>query len=264
MSDNDAFNRLYEFLGQDYINEKLHEKGYSSARIVHRLSLPRSEEENRWTNPVVFVSEDDTVYSQPVMEATGSPDYSREVLLGKGDMVGGELMEGPKDFSRKNRFDLVDMHRVVQALIKPESVPGESRFNLSEEDYRFMRKYMSILPRESDYPSYDVEHYWDSYVKFFMFGDTKMPMPKNVHIYNKVGAAYGFLIDAAYIEDKSSGIGFFLSAVIHTNDNGIFNDGVYEYDKTGFPFLARLGKAIYNYEAERKSVPVETLKAEVR
>src|SRR5213075_1326575 len=39
VSDNDAFNRLYEFLGQEYINDELHKKGYSSAQILHHLDI---------------------------------------------------------------------------------------------------------------------------------------------------------------------------------------------------------------------------------
>ncbi len=33
-SDNDAFNRLYEFLGQEYINNSLHQMGYEDAQII--------------------------------------------------------------------------------------------------------------------------------------------------------------------------------------------------------------------------------------
>src|SRR6185437_9151975 len=39
VSDNEAFNRLYEFLGQHYINEQLHNKGYEDAQILHRLDI---------------------------------------------------------------------------------------------------------------------------------------------------------------------------------------------------------------------------------
>ena len=49
VSDNDAYNRLYEFLGQDYINNELHKKGYTGAQLLHRLSISLSEEENRHT-----------------------------------------------------------------------------------------------------------------------------------------------------------------------------------------------------------------------
>ena len=54
VSDNDAFNRLYEFLGQEYINNTLHKMGYDSVQIIHRLNISRTEDENRHTNPVKF------------------------------------------------------------------------------------------------------------------------------------------------------------------------------------------------------------------
>ena len=54
VSDNDAFNRLYEFLGQEYIQRKLKEKGYPDAIIRHRLQLNRTVEQQAITNPVKF------------------------------------------------------------------------------------------------------------------------------------------------------------------------------------------------------------------
>ena len=39
VSDNDAFNRLYEFLGQEYINNTLHKMGYEDVQIIHRLEI---------------------------------------------------------------------------------------------------------------------------------------------------------------------------------------------------------------------------------
>ncbi|MFB0907711.1 MAG: hypothetical protein QMB03_05420 [Spirosomataceae bacterium] len=89
-------------------------------------------------------------------------------------------------------------------------------------------------------------------MKSFMFGDDKEPMPENIRIFNKVGDAYGYLIDNAYIVDFENKVEFILSAVIHVNNNQIYNDSVYEYDKTGFPFMAELGKTIYAYELSRK------------
>ena len=55
VSDNDAFNRLYELLGQDYINQKLAAKGMNHTIINHRLSFTASAEENRMFNPIRFV-----------------------------------------------------------------------------------------------------------------------------------------------------------------------------------------------------------------
>ncbi len=54
VSDNDAFNRLYEFLGQRELNEGLWKKGFKDVRLVHRLAIARSAEQNRATNPFTF------------------------------------------------------------------------------------------------------------------------------------------------------------------------------------------------------------------
>ena len=55
VSDNDAFNRLYEFLGQEYINKSLYKMGYDDVQIIHRLEISLTEEQNRHTNPIKFV-----------------------------------------------------------------------------------------------------------------------------------------------------------------------------------------------------------------
>ena len=42
-------------------------------------------------------------------------------------------------------------------------------------------------------------------------------------------------------------IQFILTATIHVNKNGIFNDDIYEYETIGIPFLAQLGREIHQY-----------------
>jgi hypothetical protein len=42
-----------------------------------------------------------------------------------------------------------------------------------------------------------------------------------------------------------------LSAGLYVNENQTFNDGQYEYDTVGLPFLSKLGKFIYDYEINR-------------
>ena len=42
-----------------------------------------------------------------------------------------------------------------------------------------------------------------------------------------------------------------LTAVISANENGIYNDGQYGYDAVSFPFLANLGRVIYEREVQR-------------
>lgn len=265
VSDNDAFNRLYEFLGQEYINSELHRKGYEDAQILHRLQIALSEAENRRTNPVNFIGSNNVVlYAQPQQENT-AVYTKRSDSLGKGYLAAGNLIDGQMDFSKKNRISLEDLHTILISLVFPNKVKSNQRFNITDEDRNFMLKYMSQLPTESTYPPYssDTLNYWPAYCKFLLLGQERGEVPNNIRIFNKPGDAYGHMLDVAYIVDFDKNVEFFLSAVIYCNSDGILNDDKYDYNSIGFPFMKNLGKAIYDYEINRnkKNIPdLSTLK----
>ena len=252
VSDNDAFNRLYEFLGQEYIQRKLKEKGYPDVIIRHRLQLSRTVEQQAITNPVKFYdTAGNLIYEQPA-QVSKAVYEATNVSLGKGFMKGGKLVNEPFSFLNKNRIYLQDLHHILQSVIFPEKFSKKNRFNLTDDDYAFVKKYMSIYPRESESPSYDSSYYYDTYCKFLLQGSERKTLYPTVKIYNKVGDAYGFLLDIAYITDPANNIEFMLSAVISCNTDGIYNDDQYEYDALGFPFMRDLGIAIYQQELQRK------------
>jgi hypothetical protein len=108
-----------------------------------------------------------------------------------------------------------------------------------------------MLPRESTHPRYNAKEFPDNYVKFLLAGGPAGPLPTGVRIFNKIGQAYGFLIDNTYIVDLDRNVEFMLSAVIYANSDEVLNDDHYDYDTVGFPFLRDLGRAVYQYELQR-------------
>jgi len=251
VSDNDAFNRLYEFLGQEYINDQLHQKGYDTAQIIHRLEVSMNEDQHRHTNPVKFYdTSSKIIYEQPLIKSD-LVYQPRNTFLGNGYYSKGNLINKPFDFSKKNRLTLVDLHSVLMSVIFPKAVDKSQRFKLKKEDYDFLHRYMSMMPKESTYPQYD-SSYSDACVKFLLYGGKGLISDPGIRIFNKVGDAYGFLTDAAYIVDFKNNIEFFLSATIYCNSDGIFNDDKYDYDTIGYPFMKELGKLIYDYELQRQ------------
>jgi beta-lactamase class A len=261
VSDNDAFNRLYEFVGQESINAHLHKMGYTDAAILHRLEISLTPEENRHTNPISFYDTlGRTLYQQPMQANTG-PYPDRKDYLGNAYYNShGVLTGGPMDFSRKNRIRLEDLHQVLKAVLFPRSVPETQRFNLRDEDYAFLYQYLSEFPGEAVYPSYDTTTYWDAYGKLLYWGAAQGSLPKRqIRIFNKEGDAYGFLTDISYFTDPDKGIEFMLSATIYCNSDGILNDGQYDYDSVGLPFMKNLGRVIYDYERQRPKTRIPDL-----
>lgn len=252
VSDNDAFNHLYEFLGQGTIQQKLIEKGYTDAVIRHRLQVSLSDEQNRATNPVSFYDTTGKLLYRQQAQYNKNSFPTFNIKLGKGYLQDNQLVQEPFDFSMKNKLNLQYLHDIEKSVLFPESVSEKQRFHLSEDDRSFLLHWMSAYPRECKYPSYDSVNYWDTYCKFLLWGSEKgISKPGYIRIFNKVGDAYGFLTDIAYIVDFEHKTEFMLSATISCNSDGIYNDDRYDYETIGYPFMKQLGQLLYEYEIKR-------------
>lgn len=253
ISDNDAYNRMYQFIGQQNINWKLHAKGYKHTRITRQF-MGYTDDENRHTNPINFIDKGGkAIYHQPMQYNTDSFDYSHTVKIGKAHLNSNDsLINEPIDFTRVNNLPLEDLQQILQSILFPLSVTEKQRFNLLKDDYAFLKQFLSQFPSETNYPKYDTSQYYDSYVKFFFQDSLHHSMPSNIRVFNKVGWAYGFLTDASYVADFNNNVEFMLAATLYVNSDGILNDNKYDYETIGHPFLYQLGQTIYNYELKRK------------
>jgi hypothetical protein len=257
VSDNEAYNRLYEFLGQKDFNKTMASKGFDGVRFTHRLQTSIPLQENQYTNPVQFVNEQgDVIWQQKEQfnkKQIQSPNPF-QTILGKGVMNdSGRVTMHPVTFGFKNAYPLQAQHDFLKRLMFPTSVNKSERFKLKAEDYSFLYRYMSEYPTESKFPNYASDStIGPAYCKFLYYaGDKKAVMNPNVRIFNKVGDAYGFLLDNAYFVDFQNKVEFLVTATIYCNEDEIFNDDKYDYDTVGFPFFKHLGEVIYQHELSR-------------
>jgi hypothetical protein len=253
VSDNTAYNRLYEFIGQGPLNERLAQLGFPNARITRRFA-PCDTAANRHTNPISFhTATGDTIYKQPAL--TNSKFYTSPlgpVSKGRAYRVGKRLIHQPYDFTTANHLPLVDVSALLRTLLFPESAPDSLRPHLTANDYSFLRYYLRATPHEAGFHAYTSKRYFDAYKKYLYYGrNPTVPVESGLHIYNIVGMSHGFLADVAYFADSLHQSEFLLSAVIYVNSDGIINDGLYEYESIGLPFLGQLGHTIRQYEALR-------------
>jgi hypothetical protein len=251
ISENDPYNRLYQFVGQGDIHKKLQKKGYSSSRITRQF-MGYTEAQNRHTNGIKFFDDKGAIMLQLAPQYNiDSFQFGAPALIGEAHWNSkDELIQVPFDFTRHNNISLPDMQKMLQAIIFPASVKPENRFNIQEADRLFLLQYLSQYPSETNYPKYDTATFYDSYVKFF-FQDSTHQMPKHIRVFNKVGWAYGFLTDVSYVLDTKNNIDYMLSATVYVNSDGVVNDSKYDEATVGFPFLRSIGEAFYQYELTR-------------
>jgi hypothetical protein len=262
VSDNDAYNRVFDFVGQDRYQEEMRSRGYEKARVIQRFNAACTPEFNRLHNKF-YLYTDDTM-RQVLHEAKTSAVYTnpvQDVSVGKGYWNSFDsLVREPKQFRYNNNFPLEDLNQVLISLMLPEGVDPKKRFNLTDTDYFFLRKYLCMYPYESRYPKYDTS-YFPLIKKYLMYGGNKSMAPdSDIRIFNIVGQAYGFMTDAAYIVDFRNNTEFFLTATLYANKDGVLNDNRYEYSTVSFPFMFYLGNEVYHHELKRKRKVTPDLK----
>ena len=248
VSDNSASNVLISFLGYNYFNEEMNKIGLSNTVLNHKFN-PDPFVNNNWK----IINEEGKIISSSITQKIIEHKGTTNLKQGKTQIINGKKIETPLDFRFKNRGSLRDLDGVIKRIIYPELFDDKSRFNLTDEDHNFLRYWMSRFTYEdigADYIKDSI--YFDSYNKFFIYGDITSSIDRKIRVYNKLGQAYGTLTDISYIKNYEDDVEFFLSATIYVNENEIMNDDIYEYEKTGIPFLAEFSRQVYQHEKSRK------------
>jgi len=254
VSDNFAYNRLYEFVGRGEINDKLKKYGLNNTRIIGRLAIGDAGEGTKHTNAIDFYNGNKLIYHQPAQyDAREYPMRLDNMIVGKGYMDRNDkLVMKPFDFSDKNVYTIADQQSVLKRLLFPEVYLENDRFNLTQDQYKLIYHYMSMFPTESKYPTYPQPEYFPAYCKWLFYGgDSTAVMEPHIRIFDKIGDSYGFDIDNAYIVDFKNKVEFILTAVVQSNDDEIYNTNKYEYKTVCLPFMKNLGRLIYQYELTR-------------
>lgn len=239
ISDNDSFNRIFEFLGQDYINGKLRALGFENTTIFHRLSAEDSD--NLETKKVFFFTEKDSFFIQTFNKEI-DPHQMDGLKKGKKYFdKEGDLIKDAMDFSKKNRISIDDLHEMTAQIYLPENYINKNSFRLDKEQRAFIWEAMSASPNKLGLSK---EKYPGNFVKFFVRGDEKEndTIKNTLKIYNKVGTAYGQITETAFIDSETNK--FILTATMYVNENDIINDDIYEYESVGIPFFSSFGKEI--------------------
>lgn len=252
VSGNVPFNRWYELLGVDAVHRRLVELGYPHARLIARLGSADVDANRRSGGGELLSSRGDRLrrFAPAVGVARRFPFGA--ALLGEGwRNDDGSVTPGPHDFSHANFLPLADALRMLQAFLRPDSVPASQRWRIDDPLRARLLRALSLRPRDSIDPVFPETDHPDGYARWFLVGDGRERYPDGVTVFGKSGMAYGSLSEVACVVDRASGAECLLAASIRVNADGIYNDDRYEYDGIGLPFMAALGRAVLAIERER-------------
>jgi Beta-lactamase enzyme family len=249
VSDNQAFNRLYDLVGYDGLNRAMERLGLSSAVITHRLSETRTIPDPSASAAVTFLPPGRASIAVPARaSATTRSNRGPGLRVGTAFIRGTEFVAEPMDFTRRNGMSLIDLQNLLVKLVRPDIDVGGPPLVLGEVHRAMLIGALTRYPRESPNPTYSADIFPDDVAKFLLAGVRRVfPSSRpgeRIEITGKIGQAFGFTVENSYVHNPANGRAVFVSAVIYTNDDGVLNDDRYEYDTIARPFMADLGELV--------------------
>jgi hypothetical protein len=240
LSDDSAYCALFDALGPQHISDRMRQMGHPDVRIQARFGAC-GPENSKITGPVQLFSAAGklirTIPTRPPFALVSAP---APIKIGRAWMQADHRIEGAKDFTNSNSAPLAALHDVMLALMRPELVTANRRFQISEGARQFLLAGMRTSPAESPYSSAAEAKLDRTYFRLLGVGDGQWP--KDLIVENKVGWAYGFLSDMAHLKQGSREC--FVSCKMYLNGDGVLNDGRYEYESIGRPAMAEIGRVL--------------------
>jgi len=245
-SDNNAFNRLYNFIGCKYLNINLLKKRYKNTYLVHRFE-PGNEIYHQTALPIkVLSSNRDLIFSHPSDSATAILGHMyKDSLIGIGYYRNDSLIQKPKGFRYHNYVDIRDIHDMMISFFYPQFIKHKP-FNITESQRDTILKFLQLSPLQPNFTEYsDTSVFHPNFLKVLLFGRDKNVNYPGVKFYNKSAMAYGFMADCCYLRDTINNVEFFLTVYMYLNKDEILNDNKYEFDTIGTPFMRKFGELLY-------------------
>ena len=259
VSDNAAYNSVYEFLTPAYITNQLMDRNLRSINIYRRFA-GCSVAENLKINSISFYNaNDDFIIKQEasvlgLAEMAEKYKYTNAKLIGDNHEANSTILNKPYDFNYNIEASLVDLHEGLVRLVYPNSILPEFSWKINPNDRDFVLKHLGLYPKELNIPKYsDTLKYPDNLYKYIALGnETNL---SNIHLrtFSKLGLSYGFVTETAYVVDFTENIDFFLSISMYVNENKTVNDNQYEYETVARPFCAKIGELLIEYEKSKST-----------
>lgn len=250
MSNNDAYNLLFDLVGTDAMNKRMQELDFDRIVMKNRFYSSCTKEFQKISGGVRFYNEQGGLsYESPCITSENNWEFGNDWPRNAGNshIENGKRVSGPKSFSNVNYVSLSQAHQLMITLIEENKKGAFEKLHLDRETGSTLVDALGSFPRELKSMNHETKDIPDYYYKFFI--DPKSMDTKNgqLRVYNKVGISGGFISDVSYFEDKNSGLRFYISASMMPKKDGAMDNGRYDYYSIGIPTFRKIGSILYRY-----------------
>jgi len=254
MSNNDAYNLYFDFVGRDLFNSRMQSMNIFDIQMKNRFTGGCGEENNKSFGGITFNKNNaDKAYTIPcsksiqnwIIDSIKYPTFFESKSYYKKKVITNK-----QNNAANNYVSLHQSHQLLINLMHPSAQLYQNDFKIDASYKNEFIKAIGSFPRELENSSYDTAKLADYYYKFFIDPKVIQTKDNSIRIYNKVGLASGFVSDVSYFYDSTHQIEYFISAAILSKNA---NSNENNYNDFGIPILRKIGGLIYTDELYNKT-----------
>ena len=237
MSNNDAYNFFYDFVGPTYFNKRMTELGLSNIILRNRFYAGCAGEKAKLHGGISFMKDSANVKYAIRCQTDSLQDNVQSIYLNEGAAKSNNLVS------------LYSLHQLMKKLFYPATSNSVPALNISETNLNYFKQtiasYPKSIPEYSSYPNH--------YHKYLIPPDLINNQDSSIKIYSKNGNAGGYISDIMYFTDEKNKVKYFLSVSMYNASNKYYYRRRTYYTSPGIDFFRQLSKVLYNYEKEKKT-----------
>jgi len=237
MSNNDAYNFFYDFVGPTYFNKRMTELGLSNIILRNRFYAGCAGEKAKLHGGISFMKDSANVKYAIRCQTDSLQDNVQSIYLNEGAAKSNNLVS------------LYSLHQLMKKLFYPATSNSVPALNISETNLNYFKQtiasYPKSIPEYSSYPNH--------YHKYLIPPDLINNQDSSIKIYSKNGNAGGYISDIMYFTDEKNKVKYFLSVSMYNASNKYYYRRRAYYTSPGIDFFRQLSKVLYNYEKEKKT-----------
>ena len=236
MSNNEAYNFFYDFVGTNYFNKRMSELNLSNIILRNRFYLGCTGAASKNYGGIRFMKDSiEKSYSINCQTDT-LQDSTQTIYLNEPDAL------------THNVVSLSSIHQLMIQLFYPTAFNVEHPLKMSEDNLNYFKKiissYPNSIPHYVDYPN----HYHKYLLPIHLIHNTD----STLKVYSKNGNASGYLSDVMYFTDQKNKVNYFLSVSMYNAATKYYYKKRAHYSSPGIDFFRQLSKILYNYQKGKK------------
>ena len=237
MSNNEAYNFFYDFVGPTYFNKRMKELNIPNILLRNRFYPGCAGIASKTHGGIYFMKDS--------INSSYSINCQTDTLQ---DNTQNIYMNDPTALTH-NVVSLSSLHQLMIQLFYPSFYKQDQTLKISEANLNYFKTTISSYPNSLlDYAAYP-----NHYHKYLIPSHLINNKDSAIKVYSKNGNAGGYISDVMFFTDEKSKVKYFLSVSMYNATTKYYYRRRAHYTSPGLDFFRQLSKILYNYEKEKSN-----------